>query len=651
MPLSGIVSSTPQGQYLLRQKINLSRQAFLEPDTKATVSPLTQQVVFGCQSLKTTSALYPFSQLFQHTIQTTRFGRRGPQDNQDVRVFQPASTFPEDASNIQAWKTDPKLWPQPVPKIIAHDGFYKDKAFTFQYYYLADPGVSEKLILTPQNASPQHLRVLFDNYFKPWKLFTPPLYSPEVKEKNQWTEQLKEYSDLELSQLRKRPQNDWTTGLVTSIPSQGADFNKGYWYWWLRDSEAVAFPLNSAKKQHWLAERMSYTNLHWFLAEKRDAVKPFILYDDVRDRVGGHFLIKSDPLTGELNQGWGHLQLDALGMHMAALASHLKEHDGLKWKNLTPEDKEAFCLLYGFITRFDYANHKDLGPWEEKLDYIRSSSVGMVTKGMLNLQELLFVSPEGEQIQQDMKKYFESLCSDLPAPEKEKRLTELLSPLKDSEMFEKTLVAPGFLRLYKQLPQEGFGDRHFLCDSATLMVPFYAPEVLEKMAAMKAKHFPDLPTEPQWKMPAKSDPAIEMTKMILNDHKRNLWRRSGIVRYAWDKYERKHDMDPEWTLFAPMHAALWFKIYMKTHKTEDFVQGLDAWNLAMSSLVRYKDIRNPKGADKVKWMESVIPHPDGWVEPNRVRDLAWTHAAAQTMWQAIQPAVELYQRQLAEGKA
>jgi hypothetical protein len=348
--------------------------------------------------------------------------------------------------------------------------------------------------------------------------------------------------------------------------------------------------------------------------------------------------------------------------------------------------------------RLKYWDTPDSGAWEFDPDgkLIRSSSVGMATNGMLQLQKLLFAPDgSGKPIREWMKNYLETSVKPLAPQEKQEAFQhELLDPLLSEEAFERQSVAPGFRRLYHQLPCEGlFGidtedldnvgnlykpyqpdTNPAMWDSATLFIPRYAPDLLdeERMSAMKERYFPQddigdalrqlrdryaRGVNTEFQETDHQQDNVNFLEQILNSNQHNLWRRSGIARYFEDEYQNletqpskprpfngKRNHEPEWTNFPPMHANLWFNRYLKTRQDADFMRGLDAWNLSVSSLSRFHDIRD--GSIKVKWMESVRPYPANWgeykVQACLIPDLAWSHAEAKAMGEAFQQASKQY---------
>jgi hypothetical protein len=95
-----------------------------------------------------------------------------------------------------------------------------------------------------------------------------------------------------------------------------------------------------------------------------------------------------------------------------------------------------------------------------------------------------------------------------------------------------------------------------------------------------------------------------------------------------------------------MQATAWFNRYLKSGKESDFLRGLDAWNLSVSSVCRFTDLRD--GLVKVRWAESVRPHASNAglkIEPPLIPDLLWSHAEGKAMWEAFQMAYSRYSKE------
>jgi hypothetical protein len=217
--------------------MTIQGQMFMRPAFAAAKSKVhsrqipLEEAELAPKKLNLLPTLSPQGWQVRHKVKPVRFGVR-EETKKQVRLFQPlvsVANIPAEGlltsdKSLESFTTDPVMQPLQHTKLFTHQGYDHSGQITYDHYFLLDPGVSRKLLLNEQNATPEHLTKLWMDYFKPWELFNPPLYNPDANEKTEWIDWLpKPYSEIEMAALRHAPKNGLAAEPITSVPSHGGD--------------------------------------------------------------------------------------------------------------------------------------------------------------------------------------------------------------------------------------------------------------------------------------------------------------------------------------------------------------------------------------------------------------------------------------------
>lgn len=194
----------------------------------------------------------------------------------------------------------------------------------------------------------------------------------------------------------------YESGSIPAALNPASDYSE---HSWTRDTAIIAHALGASK--HYTECQKALTHLAEFYArkEQRDRFVSFHYHDNPADkyRFGDrnrelpHIRAKIDSngRMVESEQDWSHNQLDAIGMWLLVTFRaanlgilNLKNLDHYISKDVNPDNgiDSIFAVALKFLNRISFWQQHDHGPWEDKLEPTRASSVAM---GVAAIKEAL----------------------------------------------------------------------------------------------------------------------------------------------------------------------------------------------------------------------------------------------------------------------
>jgi Glycosyl hydrolases family 15 len=185
----------------------------------------------------------------------------------------------------------------------------------------------------------------------------------------------------------------YDSGSIPAATNPASDYSE---HSWTRDTAIIAHALGASK--HYQECEKSLIHLAEFYArsEQRDRFIGFHYHDNPvhkyrfgdRNKELPHIRARIDP-TGrmvESEQDWSHNQLDAIGMWLLVTFRaanqnilNLTELDHNITQSINPNNAidSIFSVALKFLNRIQFWEQHDHGPWEDKLEPSRASSLAM----------------------------------------------------------------------------------------------------------------------------------------------------------------------------------------------------------------------------------------------------------------------------------
>ena len=214
------------------------------------------------------------------------------------------------------------------------------------------------------------------------------------------------YDSVELARLRSffRPITSIrvnSDGLVQAAdrPESGEEDSTHYDAIWVRDSLWAYLALSGDRATRADGTRVLKKMLAYLASDAQRARMAAVIQDPrvldgpdgamsaIHIRFDGRSPVFADVHVNGQPERWNHKQNDAVGL-LFDLALRALETGEIAQSELTPSEWEALASLPTYFSRIRFDEMADAGPWEE-IDRVNSSSIGLVTSSLEQLQRLM----------------------------------------------------------------------------------------------------------------------------------------------------------------------------------------------------------------------------------------------------------------------